>query len=59
MSKTLDTTSLSEAFIQFQLVRFLIVSILTALPFESNFLFPIEFRSKGKRFKILRKKYAT
>uniref|UniRef100_A0A8C1G4U8 Coiled-coil domain containing 83 n=1 Tax=Cyprinus carpio TaxID=7962 RepID=A0A8C1G4U8_CYPCA len=44
MSKTLDTTSLSEAFIQFQLVR--LIS-----------LFLIEFRLKGKRFKILRKKY--
>uniref|UniRef100_A0A8C1G4N3 Coiled-coil domain containing 83 n=1 Tax=Cyprinus carpio TaxID=7962 RepID=A0A8C1G4N3_CYPCA len=46
MSKTLDTTSLSEAFIQFQLVRFLILFILTALPILER-----------KRFKILRKKY--
>lgn len=39
MSKTLDTTSLSEAFIQFQLVRFLILSVLTALPILVSLIF--------------------
>lgn len=39
MSKTLDTASLSEAFIQFQLVRFLILSVLAALPILVSLIF--------------------